>query len=187
LHFLTGLENATDQAGWTVRRLQERPSDPAPPGIITSVGCFSYARLSPGRIRIHFHNVEPPDMSPLSPERLDVRLHELRTLSLHAMETEAESSTVVGTSWLYNLPAYRRLFPAAYLESVTTAGPRFRSMTLWGQFLERDGSLREPSSLIFLDRLACPASLESLSSCFPLQPLSVEAPISDFLAFYQTR
>jgi hypothetical protein len=184
--FVTGLETAPEPAAWIVRFLKERSPDPSPPDVIATVGCFSYGRLDPTRIRIHFHNVEPPGTSPLSDDRMERRLHELGMLFHQASEAGEVSSTVVGTSWLYNLPAYRRLFPATYLASATLASPRFRNMPLWGQFLQRDGSVRKTSSRIFLDRLSRQETLEHLSSCFPLQPLYMEAPVSDFLAFHGT-
>ncbi|MBS0220055.1 MAG: hypothetical protein JSR91_04855 [Proteobacteria bacterium] len=41
-----------------------------------------------------------------------------------------------------------------------------------------------PAAALFLDRLARQRSMDDLVQCFPLQPLAVEAPLSDFHAFH---
>ena len=51
---------------------------------------------------------------------------------------------VVGASWLYNLEAYRRLFPASYVATARVLPDRFRHMPLWGQFVNRHGADLSP-------------------------------------------
>jgi hypothetical protein len=91
---------------------------------------------------------------------------------------------VVGASWLYNVEAYRRLFPSSYLATARVIAGRFRHMPLWGQFLDRHGATRDNVTRQFLERLERQASLEGLDQCFPLQALSLEAPLQDFYDFY---
>ena len=92
---------------------------------------------------------------------------------------------VVGASWLYNLEAYRRLFPPAYLATAHVLTGRFRHMPLWGQFLDRQGSVRAGLAGQLLDRLGRQSSLDGLDHCFPFPVLSVEAPVQDFHDFYR--
>jgi hypothetical protein len=56
---------------------------------------------------------------------------------------------------------------------------------LWGQFLDRRGEVREDAARPFLARLERQHSPEHLDDCFPLQVLSVEAPVEEFLEFYR--
>ena len=91
---------------------------------------------------------------------------------------------VVGASWLYNLDAYRRLFPVSYLATAQVIDHRFQHMPLWGQFLDRYGEVRESVTRPFLERLERQSSLDTLDQCFPLQVLTLEAPASVFYEFY---
>jgi hypothetical protein len=91
---------------------------------------------------------------------------------------------VVGRSWLYNLDAYRRLFPDPYLTTAHVVEHRFQHMPLWGQFLDRQGEIKESMTRQFLERLERQSSLDRLDQCFPLQVLSVEASVSQFYGFH---
>jgi hypothetical protein len=88
----------------------------------------------------------------------------------------------VGASWLYNLEAYRRLFPASYVATARILPDRFRHMPLWGQFVNRHGAVREPVAREFRERLRRTTRVEELGACFPFQVLAVEAPAA---AFYE--
>jgi hypothetical protein len=79
---------------------------------VATFGCFSYARSSGDRIRLHFQNAETDGHSPLGIERLDRRLADLAALFEHIKRTLRQPLQVVGASWLYNLDAYRRLISA---------------------------------------------------------------------------
>jgi hypothetical protein len=91
---------------------------------------------------------------------------------------------VVGASWLYNLRAYRRLFPESYLATAHVVQHRFRHMPLWGQFVTRYGEVRENIASEFRHRLRQQSSLQDLDCCFPFQVLSLEAPVVEFYDFY---
>jgi hypothetical protein len=68
-------------------------------------------------------------------ERSAARVSELTSLVHHVRSTQGEAvKEVAGVSWLYNLRAYRRLFPEGYVASAKVAENRFRNMPLWGQF-----------------------------------------------------
>jgi hypothetical protein len=178
--YLAGLRDANDAGGWTYRFYLTRPDAVAPPAMVASFGCFSYARLSADRLRLHFHNAEPDRRSPLGKERQGQRLAELAALFEHVKRTEQEPLRVVGASWLYNLDAYRRLFPKSYLATAYVIHGRFRHLPLWGQFMDRYGKVKEGMAAQFRERLARQSSMENLDQCFPFQVLALEAPVLEF-------
>jgi hypothetical protein len=156
----------------------------APPHVVASFGCFSYARLTDDRIRLHFQNAETDETSPLSIGRRDRRLAELAALFTHIKATRGSAARVVGASWLYNIEAYRRLFPAAYLSTAHPIARRFRHMPLWGQFVNRHGEIKVDLAREFRERLRRQTALDGLEQCFPYQVLSLEAAAGDFYEFY---
>jgi hypothetical protein len=182
--YLAGLEEAGDDREWTYRFYLARPDRMAAPGTVATFGCFSYSRSGDDRIRLHFRNAETDGRSPLSSERLGQRLGELGALCAHVERTLGPAARVVGASWLYNLDAYRRLFPAPYLAAARVLRGRFQHMPLWGQFLDRHGEIREEMARRFLERLDRHASTDDLDGCFPLPVLAVEATVRDFRDFY---
>lgn len=181
--FAAGLGEAKDTREWTYRFYLTRP-ETEPPGIVATRGCFSYARLGGDRIRLHFRSAGSDGRSALGIERQGQRLAELAALFEHLKRTADAPVRVIGASWLYNLDAYRRLFPGAYLATARVAARRFQFMPLWGQFLDRRGEVRESMARPFLDRLERQSSLDTLEQCFPLQVLTLEAPASVFDEFY---
>ncbi len=156
----------------------------APPNIVASFGCFAYARLSGDCIRLHFRNAETDGHTPLGIERRGQRVAELAALFEHVKQTLRPPLEVIGASWLYNLDAYRRLFPVSYVATAHVLEHRFRHMPLWGQFLDRHGEIKERMTREFLERLDRQSSLDSLDQCFPFQVLAVEASVLEFYDFY---
>lgn len=124
-------------------------------------------------------------MSALDSRRRAARNGELRALIEQLRECGYASSDMLvhGTSWLYNVPAYRRLFPAAYVASAQPVG-RLRALSLWGQFLDRHGSVRNEAAAMLLSRIERVNAFADLSSCFPLQALAVHARFAVFQDFF---
>ena len=180
--YLAGLGDARDAGEWTYRFYLSRPA--TSPVVVGTFGCFSYARLPGDRIRLHFQNTETQGRSPLARACLDRRLDDLRALFGNVKRTLGERPTVVGVSWLYNLEAYRRLFPGSYVATARPLGGRFRYMPLWGQFLDRNGEAKEDMAREFVARLERQSSLDALEECFPLQVLGLEASVRDFYGLY---
>jgi hypothetical protein len=178
--YLGGLGDRNERHDWTYRFYLARPHGVAPPNIVATFGCFSYAWLSEDRIRLHFENAEKDGLSPLTMERRDRRAAELAALFAHVRGTRRTAVRVVGASWLYNLSAYRRLFPESYLATAHVVQRRFRHMPLWGQFVNRYGDVREDAARQFRDRLGRQSTLEHLDQCFPFQVLRLEAPAVEF-------
>ncbi len=184
LEYLAGLRDAKDPREWTYRFHVRRLDTVAAPAVVATFGCFSYAQLNGDRIRLHFQNAETDGHSPLAMDRLDLRLAELAGLFAHVKRGARQPLRVIGASWLYNLGAYRRLFPDSYLATAHVIHGRFRHMPLWGQFVTRYGEVRDSTARPFRERLGRQSSLEGLDQCFPMQVLAVEAPVREFYEFY---
>jgi hypothetical protein len=182
--YVAGLEAADDPGEWTYRFYLGRGEAAAPPSVVATRGCFSYARPSGEVIRLHFQNAEVAGHSPLGRDRAGQRMADLSALFGHVKRTQDPPLRVMGVSWLYNLDAYRRLFPPSYLATARVVGPRFRHMPLWGQFLDRNGQIKERAAHQFRERLERQSSLDGLGECFPLPVLGVEASAQEFYDFY---
>ena len=182
--YLAGLRDANDRQEWTYRFYLARAEALAGPPVVATFGCFSYALLRGDRLRLHFQNADTEGPSSLGVERLEQRRADLTALFAHGQRTLHERVQVVGASWLYNLEAYRRLFPVSYVATARVIGDRFQSMPLWGQFLDRYGETKESMTRPFLERLERQSSVERLHECFPLQVLAVEAPVREFYDCY---
>lgn len=182
--YLAGLKDNTDPGDWTYYFYRHRPHRVQPAAVIATFGCFSYALGECGQIRLHFHNADRHGHGPLSEERVPSRLFELTSLVRHVLAQQETVKQIAGVSWLYNLTAYRRLFPESYVSSATVATNRFRNMPLWGQFLNRHGGVRKDAATLFARRVCDQTRVGDLAQCFPLQPLAVSAPVEAFYEFY---
>ena len=183
--YLAGLRTAANVCEYTHEfylRTAGPATTPLRPG---KFGCFSWACEEQQRIRLHFVNDEPGHVSPLSTGERDIRLSELRALFLHVRAVVGDAARVVGVSWLYNLEAYRRLFPPGYGESRRRIPARFRGMSLWGQFLNHRGELKRTAAERLLGSVDRQLSSEEVERCFPLQVLTTEAPVQQFYSFYE--
>jgi hypothetical protein len=182
--YLAGLRNAEDDRDWTYRFYLKDPEATTAPPVVATIGCFSYALSSASRARLHFRNAETGGRSPLGVVRIEQRRADLRALFTHLKRTADDDVTVIGVSWLYNLNAYRRLFPVEYGSSASVVRGGFRSMRLWGQFLDHRGEAKESMTRQFLTSLAQTSTLDHVDECFPFKVLTVHAPAQRFYDFY---
>ena len=182
--YLAGLRDAEDAADWTHSFYLTRLGKATGPTVVAEFGCFSYAVWAGNRIKLHFRNAERGGHSPLGIDRVVQRRADLTALFTHLKQTLGDGLQVLGASWLYNLEAYRRLFPPSYLSSARVYERGFQRMPLWGQFLDRRGETKPRMTRPFLKRLERQSDLENLNECFPLQLLTVEASVSEFFRFY---
>lgn len=103
-----------------------------------SYGCFSYDPPdATGTLRIHFLPPKDIGSSPLAFTNLAERLAELREMFSQIRRSEPKATSVRGVSWLYNLSAYKRLFPLAYAASTRPAQfpLHLNGTSTWGQVL----------------------------------------------------
>ncbi len=183
--YVNGLDRTLSQVAWTYnyylgrQSLAAVPVPPFPPVF----GCFSCEVLESGKVRIHFVNADPLEYSPLAKERMPHRLTELRAMFAHIQDIET-ARAVVGASWLYNLESYRRLFPPAYLASAQVGHNDFAFLPVWGQFVDRHGSIRADLAEKFLNCIEQQHTLQGLELCFPFPSLHLECPVAEFFRFY---
>ena len=164
--------------------LAQPPGTGAPP-IVATFGCFAYERRASGHIRLHFADAERDGRSPLAADRQGTRRAELAALFAHVKATTPQAAGVIGASWLYNLDAYRCLFPPLYLATARAIPRAFQHIPLWGQFVNRRGEMRAEMAAELRRRMARQSSLDGLERCFPLPALRLEAPLRDFFEFYE--
>lgn len=136
-----------------------------------------------GLIHIHFSDQDGPGDGPLNRSRVSERIKELTVMFGHIKESFPEARMIGGFSWLYNIEAYRRLFPEEYVNNQAVK-QWWRSLALWGQFLQRNGCLRHPGSDDFRDRIMEETTMDGLWEAFPHKPLEVRCPIEVFYDFY---
>jgi hypothetical protein len=137
-----------------------------------SFGCFSYDPPDAcGTLRIHFLPPDGIDSSPLALENFSARRSELQALFTHVQCAEPGATTVRGVSWLYNLQAYRRLFPVAYGASVQPAQfpLHLNGSSTWGQVL----SWRQEVKPVVRDQLL--ARLNGMQVTAPWRVFPIQA------------
>ena len=90
-----------------------------------------------------------------------------------------------GGSWLYNIDAYRRLFPPEYLATAKPVGYELEFWALWSQFLR--GGFRPDIEAItrFKTAIAIADSLEECERCFTYEVLRPECDIQHFYRHFK--
>ena len=119
---------------------------------------------------------------PLRRGRVGQRKTELARLFARLRSEHPDASAVRGTSWLYHLEAYCRLFPDAYVLSrrvQTSPNLHFTGGSSWGQFLDHKGRLRRSQADVFYRNLDS-LDPQAVWKCFPLPAMIVEAPVAAF-------
>jgi len=174
--YVATLAKVRERAEWTHTVHRHRIHLPTGPALAASVGCFSYAFAGRDCVRLHFHARSPLIGSPLSSANQHLRESELASLLSGLKASSDDGIRIVGASWLYNLRSYRRLFPESYLASLQVVEHPYQRMPLWGQFLNRDRSVRSAAATHFLASVAQASSLAELSSCFPFSVLATTTP-----------
>ena len=137
-------------------------------------------------MRIHFGNRDSADgVGPLAVAKVPARIADLTAMFDHLRHAHPEAKTVAGGSWLYNLDAYRRLFPPEYWAPRVkpTAPVRLRGTSSWGQFLDFRGQLKPDLCAQFR------ANLRDLKAnapwlAFPYLALRTRAPVGAFYTHY---
>ncbi|MBI3943443.1 MAG: hypothetical protein HY326_10560 [Chloroflexi bacterium] len=92
---------------------------------------------------------------------------------------------MLGNSWLYNLPAYTRLFPPSYTRQMeeNTDG-MLQQLVLWYQCVDRFWEVKPAIAAELLRRVEQVTDLADLRLCFPYQRLRPRAPIAGVYTFY---
>lgn len=177
----------TAQVALSQRLCAASPPERLPLPGQTQFGCFACEAASDdGAVRLHFNNVDTDDHGgPLARGKIERRRAELAALVRHARTFHPQATVIRGRSWLYNLEAYRRLFPTAYAASrVVAPGPlRLNGTSSWGQLIDSREHIRPEVRDALVGNLA---NLDPAAPwlAFPMRVLATEAPIAAFLAEY---
>ncbi len=180
--FLAGYRQAADPLTWThsfyLAYAQDYEAAP--------YGSFSYHNEPAARtIRFHFFgDRDASGLGPLSKEREQARRNELAAMFADIRRAVPGAEAVRGRSWLYNVPAYRRLFPPEYVQSATPVQPELQFMSLWGQFLDRSWELQPEPATIFRERATAASTLDAVLTSFPLSVVAPRCHVDHFYAFY---
>ncbi len=184
--WLDGLEVADDRLAFTLETF-----DQVDPNLVgprqTVFGCFGCDPPDEdGRLQIHFQNREfGREPGPLSSARIEVRMAELRAMFGFVRREYPAAREVKGGSWLYNLEAYRRLFPPEYGASRQPRPEpvRLGGTSTWGQMIDYRGLVRPDAKVRFLIELER-INVERPWLIFPLRAQAARAPIQLFFDFY---
>ena len=186
--FLDGLHEAPDhraRLAWTLECHAAAPPEQPPPGQ-HRFGCFACdAPDEAGTLKLHFTNADGDGVSPLAEARMARRRAELTAMFAFVAAHHPDAASVRGTSWLYHLEAYRRLYPPGYAASRRPPDRplHFHGSSSWGQFLDHRGGIKPAARDRLLANLA-DLRPDRLREAFPLPALLVTAPIDDFLRHY---
>jgi len=126
--YLAGLGDARDLGEWTFAFYSRRPDAMAAPSVVATFGCFSYARPSAERIRLHFENTETDGQSPLAAERVPQRSAELAALFAHVKRSPGPPPRVRGECFCSD--SVRQ--PTASLRCVEPVPSRHDRRCAWG-------------------------------------------------------
>ncbi len=185
--FIEGFCGSDNPEDWTYNfYLQQMTVKPDPSDERKFFGCFSYVYPWRGtrKLRLHFENRETSAHGALSKARMICRKSELSAMFEYIQANHSDVETVRGGSWLYNIHAYLRLFPLDYVKTAASVGYETQFWALWGQFVARGGSIRQPAAAQFLECLKTQKTVVSCLQCFPYQVLRPECSIETFYDFY---
>jgi hypothetical protein len=185
--FIKGISTSDTPEDWAYNfYLQRMDVKPVSSDDRQFFGCFSYVYpwRDTRKLRLHFENRESSEHGALSKDRVSLRKSELSSMFRHIQAKHPDVETVRGGSWLYNIRAYLRLFPPDYVKTAKPVGYETEFWALWGQFIARNGSIRQPAATQFLACLDNQKTVEGCLRCFPYQVLRPECSIETFYNFY---
>ncbi|WP_315836586.1 hypothetical protein [Bradyrhizobium prioriisuperbiae] len=185
--YVAGLEHFSDhndRVAWTQEMFSRGPEETLP-AHRRFIGCFGVDPSDAnGIVRIHFLNRDSDGLSPLHRSKAERRQQELAEICALIRSEDPAAQAILGTSWLYHLEAYRRLFPPAYGASRTPAAKvRLSGQSSWGQFLTHTEAIKPTLRDAFLQTFAT-VDVAAPWRNFPLPALVATAPITTFFEFY---
>jgi hypothetical protein len=143
--------------------------------------CFRYDYLPEAKtIKIHFDNNDKSENGPLAEDRIENRKQELEKIFREVKEKYPDAQYVKGSSWLYNLSSYRRLFPAEYTDHTSVNPGGLNDLGIWGQFLDKDRKVKPEMEGEFLKKIEEISEFENVLDSFSYRKLDVGCNISYF-------
>ncbi len=153
-------------------------------------GCFRFDfhpewHADIGVIELHFHNRDHSGYGPLSKMRQAERTQDLKSMFTSVKQHYPQAKAVHGGSWLYNIEAYKRLFPASFTTHIPVEDIPFpRSSGIWGQFLDSEGGVKPELASTFLSKVNNTKTIDHLHQCFEYKILYPRAKIEGFYNFF---
>jgi hypothetical protein len=145
----------------------------------TGATCFDFTYWPEDRlVRIHFSN--DPNGDALRPSTVEDRRRELRSIFQTVAREHPDACSVRGTSWLYHLDAYRRLFPPIFIAGLSSVGYPHQFAALWAQFLDRHGVVKPAMAATFVDAVGLAGTPSELDEAFPLDVLAASTDVDVF-------
>lgn len=152
-----------------------------------AAGCFAHEPpRDDGVVKIHFYNRDTDDTGgPLAGAKIERRRADLAALTRHIVEAHPKATRIIGRSWLYNLEAYRRLFPADYAASRAPPDQpvHLTGTSSWGQVIDSREQVRPDVREALLQNLS-KLDPDAPWRAFPYQLFIVTAPLASFRAEY---
>jgi hypothetical protein len=142
----------------------------------TGASCFDFTYWPEDRlVRIHFSN--DPDGQALRPSMVEDRRRELSRIFQTVARAHPDACVVRGTSWLYHLDAYRRLFPPAFIAGLRSVGYPHQFAALWAQFIDRHRFVKPAMAAAFVDAIQLARTPSALDQAFPLDVLAASSEV----------
>lgn len=105
-------------------------------------------------VKLHFENYDTSVYGPLSKERRDIRISELKDMFTEIKKLYPDVKYVQGGSWLYNYESYNRLFPHSYTKDLQFQPVKDTRMFVpWSPFVSSDGTLKSNFVEEFLTKI----------------------------------
>ncbi len=134
---------------------------------------------------MHFNNNEGSDPGPLSHEKIQLRLDELVNIFKDIKTQHLEVKDALCYSWLNNRPSFKRLFPSEFQQNKKIVKNDFKSLDIWGQFLDSSYVLRANETSEFLNKVKDPRNIKELRNSFQFYPVLNHCNITAFYTFYK--
>lgn len=146
------------------------------------------------RIKVHFlPQKNKGDKSSLDIQFLDERRADIHRMFTYIHEKHPQAEEVIGGSWLYALNSYRDSFPPQFTVNMKRLVPpefayipntvptmSFTGDSVWGQFIDRNGGVRQYVYDVFIKNVLKSKTLEDLINSFPNFTYQPKVPISVF-------
>lgn len=149
----------------------------------TGERCFDFEYWPEDRlVRIHFSNNRAG--TALHPSAGQDRIRELHDIFAVVRHQHPDAAIVRGTSWLYHLEAYRRLFPPSFVAGLRSVGHPHQFAALWAQFIDRHGVVKPKLAERFHAQVDTATTLAELDEAFPLDVLATTGDVATFHEHY---
>ena len=137
--------------------------------------------LSRNQVKLHFLPTRSAG-GDLASSRLAERKEDMKQLLSFVKDAHPGIGYFTSYTWLQNIPNYRALFPATFLNRLVIMRDKFQG--LWGQFVKSDGTANQANYDLFISRLGQALTFDEVIDAIPLKVLGARGPIREFYQLY---